>query len=187
VQAGDALFALEKENETAARQEALERTRSAQARLANLAATRRPPELAASQAQIDQADAVRKYLAQQSARYTELERAGFISRARLDELLSLLDRQAAEVAERAAQARLAHQSIGRDQELAPARADIDAARAVLAQAQWKLDQKAQRAPAAGLHDPARLAVGGPHHPREPRFRRPHVWRAPAAGGGRRVA
>ncbi|HYL18486.1 MAG TPA: hypothetical protein VEV20_07380 [Burkholderiales bacterium] len=41
--AGDALFALEKENETAARQEAMERMRSAQARLANLSATRRPP------------------------------------------------------------------------------------------------------------------------------------------------
>jgi HlyD family secretion protein len=150
VQAGDTLFALEKENETAARQEAIERVRSAQARLANLSATRRPPELAASEAQMDQAEAVRKYLAQQSTRYTELERAGFISRARLDEMLSLLDQQAAEVAARSAQARLAHQSIGRDQELAAARADIDAARAVLAQAQWKLDQKAQRAPAAGL-------------------------------------
>jgi HlyD family secretion protein len=153
VRAGDALFALEKENETAARQEALERLRSAQAGLANLTGTRRPPEVAASRAQVAQAEAMRKYLAQQSRRYTELERVGFISRERLDELLAQLDQQAAAVAEREAQARLARESIGRNQELSAAKADIDAARAVLAQAQWKLDQKAQRAPAAGLvHD-----------------------------------
>jgi HlyD family secretion protein len=150
VRAGDALFALEKENETAARQQAVEQMRSAQARLANLSGARRPPELAASQAQVAQADAVRKYLAQQTKRYNELERVGFISRERLDELLAQLDQQAAAVAEREAQARLAHESIGRDQELSAAKADIDAARAVLAQAQWRLDQKAQRAPAAGL-------------------------------------
>jgi HlyD family secretion protein len=150
VQAGDALFALEKENETAARQQALDQMRSAQARLANLSGARRPPEVAASQAQVAQAEAMRRYLAQQSRRYTELERVGFISRERLDELLAQLDQQAAAVAEREAQARLAHESIGRNQELSAAKADIDAARAVLAQAQWKLDQKAQRAPATGL-------------------------------------
>jgi HlyD family secretion protein len=150
---GDPLFVLERESEAAARREAQDRMRSAQAWLANLSAGRRPPEIAASRAQIEQAASMREYFAEQSRRAKELEQAGFISKARLDEALALLEQQAAAVAEREAQAKLARESIGRPQELAAARADLEAARAVLAQAQWKLDQKVQGAPVAGLvHD-----------------------------------
>ncbi len=149
-QAGDPLFVLEREAEAAARREAQNRLASAEARLANLAGARRPPEIAASRAQIEQAASMRKYLAQESKRSEELERAGFISQSRRDEILAQLEQQAAAVAEREAQAKLAQQSIGRPQELATARADLAAARAVLEQAKWKLDQKSQQAPVAGL-------------------------------------
>jgi HlyD family secretion protein len=149
-QMGDSLFVLEREAEAAAKREAQDRLASAQARLANLAGSRRPPEIAASRAQIEQAASMQKYLAQQAQRYAELERAGFISKARLEELLALLEQQAAAVAEREAQAKLAHESIGRPQELEAARAELAAARAVLAQAKWKVDQKSQQAPVSGL-------------------------------------
>jgi hypothetical protein len=70
---------LEWESEAAAKREGQDRLRSAQARLANLSDARRAPEIAATQARIEQAASLRKYLAQQSKRFTELERAGFIS------------------------------------------------------------------------------------------------------------
>src|SRR5450830_832994 len=57
VKAGDPLFTLEQENEAAARREAEERLRNAEAQLANLKKSKRPPEIDAVRAQLDQARA----------------------------------------------------------------------------------------------------------------------------------
>ena len=58
IEAGAPLFALEQENEKASRREAEERVRNAEAKLANIAAGRRKPEIDAIQAQ--EAQAVRR-------------------------------------------------------------------------------------------------------------------------------
>ena len=57
VRAGDPLFTLEQENETAARREAEERLRNADAQLANLRKSKRQPEIDAVRAQLEQARA----------------------------------------------------------------------------------------------------------------------------------
>lgn len=82
---GDALFALEQGNEIAARREAADRLRSAQARLANLRAGYRPEQLAELQAQAREVAAARALSASQLERDRQLFRQKFISKARLDE------------------------------------------------------------------------------------------------------
>src|SRR5512143_502314 len=52
------------------------------------------------------------------------------------------ERDIARVAESEAQIRLARMAIGRDKEIAAAQADVEAARAVLAQSDWRLAQRA---------------------------------------------
>ncbi|MBI1396426.1 MAG: HlyD family efflux transporter periplasmic adaptor subunit [Betaproteobacteria bacterium] len=150
---GDALFALEQENELAAEQEARDRLRAAQERLANLHAAQRRPEVAALRAQADQAGASRRLSADQLRRDQALFAKGFISGAKLDESRANLARDEARVAEVQARLRLAHDSVGRPKEVAAARADAEAAQAVVDQAKWRLDQRAMRATAdARVHD-----------------------------------
>lgn len=153
VAAGAPLFALEQENEKAARREALERVRSADARHANLAASRRAPEVDAIRAQEAQAAASRRLSEQQLAQQEALYAKSYISRASLDAARASHERDIARVNETEAQLRLSRLSIGRDRELASARADIEAARAVLAQSDWRLSQRAMTAPVtARVHD-----------------------------------
>jgi HlyD family secretion protein len=150
---GDALFALEQGNEVAGRREAADRLRSAQARLDNLRAGYRPEQLAELQAQAREVAAARALSASQLERDRKLVRQKFISKARLDEAESAFRRDDARLAQINAQLRLAQSSVGRSDEVAAAKAEVDAARAVLAQADWRLGQRSVPAPATGLvHD-----------------------------------
>jgi HlyD family secretion protein len=146
---GAPLFALEQENEAAARREAEQRVQQADAQLANLEKGRRPDELAAIQAQQVQAQAALALSRANLARQEKLVAAGFVSHAGLDEARMALDRDAGHLAEVAAQLKVAHLA-ARPDELAAARADAQAARAALAQAQWRLGQKVVPAPVAGV-------------------------------------
>ena len=56
----------------------------------------------------------------------------------------------ARVKEIDAQAKTAMVSVGREQEISAARRDVEAARAVLAQSDWKVAQRSVVAPAAGI-------------------------------------
>ena len=147
------LFALEHESERAARHEAEERLRNAEARLANRETGRRAPEIEAIRAQNAQAAAARDLSTQQLRQQEKLFREGYISQARLDEARAAHERDIARVAETEAQMRGARLSLGRDKEIAAARAEVEAARAVLSQAEWRLEQRAVAAPAKALvHD-----------------------------------
>ena len=149
VKAGDALFTLERENEAAARQEAEERLRNAEAQLANLQKSRRPSEIEAVRAQLDQAAAALKLSQAQLKRSEQLVAQNFISKDKLDEARSAQERDRARVAQLTADlatSRLA----AREDEIKAARAAVAAAQATLAQADWKLGQKSATAPAAGL-------------------------------------
>jgi HlyD family secretion protein len=147
---GKPLFALEQEAERAARMEAQQRLKSAVARLENLRAGRRAPEIDALRAELKQAQVARELSAKNLSREEELVRSGATSRARYDDARSALERDKARVAEVAAQLKNAQMPLGRESERQAAEGEVEAARAALAQAAWRLEQKSVAAPMAGL-------------------------------------
>jgi len=150
VEAGKPVYALEQEAERAARTEAEERMRSAQARAENLQAARRPPEIAALRESVNQAKAARALSRANLAREQELFRKGFSPRARLDDARTAAERDAARVKEAEAQLNNAQMPVGRDDERKAAEGELEAAKAALAQAAWRLEQKSVAAPVSGL-------------------------------------
>jgi HlyD family secretion protein len=150
VEAGAPLFALEQENEKAARLEAQQRVGNSQAKLANLETGRRSQEIEAIRAQLRQAEAARTLSAEQLAQQERLYATKFVSKAAFDAVRTAHQRDVAQVAEVTAQLANARQSIGREQEIAAAQADVQAQRAVLAQSDWRLAQRAVQAPARAL-------------------------------------
>ncbi|HXF65820.1 MAG TPA: biotin/lipoyl-binding protein, partial [Burkholderiales bacterium] len=125
VRAGDPLFTLEQESEAAARREAEERLKNAQAQLDNLRKGRRPTEIDAIEAQLAQARATLELSAAQLKRTEELVARNFVSRERLDEVRAAHARDTARVAELEAQlatARLA----ARPDEIRAAQAGVEA-------------------------------------------------------------
>jgi len=149
VKAGDALFALEKENESAARREAEEHLRQAEAQYKNLLTGKRPEEIDAIRAQLAQAEAGLKLSAVNLARQEQLVRDNFVSKDKTDEARSGRDRDHARVNELKAQL-AAGRLAARPDEIMAAQAAVAAARQALAQADWRLEQKSLRAPQDAL-------------------------------------
>jgi HlyD family secretion protein len=142
---GAPAFALEQESERAARLDAQAHLARAEATLADLRKGRRPDEIAVARAQLAQAQAALRLSQAAIAREGKLLAARFISPARLDELQSAVQRDAGRVRETQAQLRVA--TLGaRSDELAAAQQDVTSARAQLAQADWRVQQKSQLAP-----------------------------------------
>jgi HlyD family secretion protein len=143
------LFALESEQERAARAEAQAQVAKAQASLANLEKGRRPPEIAAASAQLEQAKASLTQSEADYARTQKLVAEKFLPPQRLDDAIAARNRDRARVAELNAQLQVARMP-ARSDEIEAARAELKAAGDALTQAQWRIDQKTQVAPAAGL-------------------------------------
>ncbi len=152
------LFALEAENEQAARLEAEALLARANAQLANTAKGKRSDEIAVIQAQISQARAQAKLNAAELAREEQLVKQGFVSAARSDNLRAAQAQSSARLDELEAQLRVA-QLPARVDERAAAAADTDAARQSLRQAAWREAQKSRTAPAAGLVTDTFFRVG----------------------------
>jgi len=153
VEQGANLFELDRISEEAGRSEAAGRLRTAQERLANLRSGRRPAEIDATAAQTEQARATRELSQLQFKQQEKLFDAGFISQAQLDIARANVERDLSRVSEAEAQNRVALQSLGREAEIRAALAEVDAARAALAQAAWRQAQRAGSAPAAAMvHD-----------------------------------
>jgi HlyD family secretion protein len=151
--AGKPLFGLEQESERAARAEAEQRLKSAEARRDNLQVGRRAPEIEALRAEVVQARAALELATSQLRQQEKLFKEGFNSQARLDEAKSAHARDASRLVEAEAQLRNAQQPVGRDAERKGAESEVKAAQAQLAQAAWRLEQKSVAAPANGLvHD-----------------------------------
>jgi HlyD family secretion protein len=150
VATGDPVFALEQEGERAARLEAEQRVKSAQARLQNLEAAARTPQIQASRAELEQARAALELSASQLAQQEKLFREGFNSRARVDEARTAHARDLARVRAAEAQLKNVQQPLGREAERRAAESEVAAARAALAQAAWRLEQKSVAAPVGGL-------------------------------------
>jgi HlyD family secretion protein len=143
------LFTLESEQERAARAEAESRVRQAQATLANLEKGRRPPEIAAVRAQLAQAQASLRQSEADLVRTQKLVADKFLPPQKRDESIATRDRDRARVAELSQQVQIASLP-ARSDEIAAANAEVKAATDALAQAQWRVAQKSQVAPAAGL-------------------------------------
>ena len=152
VAAGAPMFALERENEVAARNQAEQQLQAAEARLANLKTGKRPSEVETVAEQLRQATAARELSAANLRRQQQLAASGFVSNAALDDARTQLERDEAQVASLKASVATVRLP-ARTDEIRAAEAEARAARDVLAQADWRLAQRAVAAPEAGLvHD-----------------------------------
>ena len=149
VGSGAPVFTLEATEEKAEQHQAQQQLAAAAAQLADLQTGKRPPEIAVIRAQLLQAQAAAGKSAQQRERDAAQYRAGGISREQLEATLAQATSDAAHVSELQSQLDVARLP-GREQQLRVQENQVQAARAVLAQADWRVDQKSIAAPAAGL-------------------------------------
>jgi HlyD family secretion protein len=148
VAAGAPLFALEAENENAARREAEEGLKRAQAQLEDLRKGKRVTEIDSVRAQLAQAEAAAQLSAKEYARQLDLVSKGFVSQQAADAAKAARDRDHNRVVE--LQNDLATTRAGaRPDEIRAAEAQAAAAREALAQADWRLRQKTVASSVAG--------------------------------------
>ncbi len=144
-----ALFTLESTDEAAARQQAARQLQAAEAQLADLQTGKRPVELDVTRAQLAQAIASDRQSTAQYVRDQEQFKVGGISQEQLEQSRALQQSNGARVRE--LQSQLASNRLPARSEQIRAQAEqVEAARAALAQADWKLAQKAQASPKPGL-------------------------------------
>jgi HlyD family secretion protein len=141
-------FALESVDETAALKQAEQQLAAARAQLADLQTGKRPPEVDVTKAQLAQAVANARKAALQLTRDEAQYRVGGIPKGQLDDSRASADAAAAQVRELSHEIDVARLP-GRTQQIDAQSAQVAAAQAAVAQAQWKLDQKRVNAPAQG--------------------------------------
>jgi HlyD family secretion protein len=146
---GAPLFTLEATEEKAAQHQAQQQLAAAEAQLADLETGKRAPEVAVVQAQLAQAQAAAQRSTLQRERDEAQYRAGGISREQLEASLAQARSDAAHVSELESQLEVARLP-GRAQQLKAQARQVQAARAVLDQADWKVGEKSVAAPKAGL-------------------------------------
>lgn len=149
VASGAPLFALEADDERAARQQAAEQVRAAESQLADLQTGKRVPEVDVSRAQLAQAQAASVRSAAQRKRDEAQYAIGGIALALLEESRATAASDAARVRELQRDIDVARLP-GRAAQRAAQQAQVAAARAALAQAEWKLSRKTVGATQAGL-------------------------------------
>lgn len=149
VETGAALFSLEAENESAARREAEEGLKRAQAQLEDLRKGKRETEIDAARAQLAQAEAASLLSTKEYARQLDLVSKGFVSQQAADAAKAARDRDHNRVVE--LQNDLATTRAGaRPDEIRAAEAQAAAAREALAQADWRLKQKSVASSVTGI-------------------------------------
>ena len=148
VEPGAKLFALEAENEDAARREAQERLRKAAAVVEDLRKGKRPTEIASVNAQLSQAEVAARLSERDWQRQLDLVSKGFVSQSRADEAKAARDSDRMKVQQLQNDVATA-QSGTRPDEIRAAEAEAAAAKESLAQADWKLRQKSVTATVSG--------------------------------------
>jgi HlyD family secretion protein len=149
VAAATPLFELDRASEQPGRDDAAARLASAEAHLADLRKGKRPSELASIEAQLAQAQAMLELAEAELNRRERLVASNVASREAVDQARAAYQRDKARVAELQAELKTAHLGARAD-EIQAAEAEVTAARAQLAQAEWRLDQMSQAAPQAGV-------------------------------------
>lgn len=149
VDAGAPLFEQDAIAETAARDEAASRLAQAESQLTNLEQGGRAADLDAADAAVREARSAFELARSDLARTEQLAAEGAAPQQRLDQARSTEQQTAARL--RSAQARLQNLRIpmGRAEEIRAQRASTEAARAALASAEWRLQQRRATAPSAG--------------------------------------
>ena len=149
IAAGAPLFQLDRASEQPARDDAAARLARAKANLANLGKGMRPSEIDSLEAQLAQAKAMLELSEVALQRREQLVETRAVSREAVDEARATNDRNKARVAE--LQAELETARLGaRADEIEAAEAEVTAARAQLAQAEWRLGELSQAAPQGGV-------------------------------------
>jgi HlyD family secretion protein len=149
VAAGAPMFALESVLEQAAQRRAQHQLDAALAQLEDLKTGKRPPEVGVINEQLAAAEAAARKSASQRERDEIQYRAGGISQEQLQATRAQADADAAKVRELQHQVQVARLP-GREQQLRAQNEQVEAARAAVSEANWKLDQKTMAAPRAGL-------------------------------------
>ena len=152
VKAGQLLFALERQSETAAVDQAERNLAQAKAQLEDLDKGKRPSEIESLEAQISRAKADLKLSEAELTRREKLGGSEVISKEELDQARAQRDADQAQVNQSTADLATAKLG-GRDDAIRAAQAAVDSQQAALDKAKWSVDQKQQFAPAAGaVHD-----------------------------------
>lgn len=149
VVANQPLFVLEQTQERAEREQTQAQLAHAESQWQDLLKGKRPPELDTVRAQLAQAEASLAQSQAQFHRDQTLVARNFISHQQLDNSRAAYLRDRAQVDGLNSQLKVAKLAARPDQ-IAAAKHDVEAAKEALAQADWKLAQKSQRAPSVAL-------------------------------------
>ena len=150
VKGGDVLFTLEHAAETAALEQAKAQAEHSDATLADLLKAKRQPELDVLVAQREQAQAALRLATITYERDVKQLSSKAVSQATVDTDKSTLDQAKGHLDESEAALATGRLSVGRDDAIRAAQADVIAGQAARAQAQWRLDQKRVVAPAGAF-------------------------------------
>ena len=158
VEQGARLFALESENEAAAREEAAARLSGAQAQLDDISKGKRGEEIAVAKAQLVQAQSQALLARNELERQQQLLAQGFVAKAHVDDAATALRLAQARV-EELAKALGVSRLPGRSDQRRASAAAADAAQQALRQTAWRADQKQQIAPLGALVADVLFQVG----------------------------
>ncbi len=149
MKADEPLFELEDTPQIAARDEAAQRLAQARASLEDLTKGKRPSEIEAVAAQLQQARAALELAEKEFFRQEGLIHDDATTPQELDRARSTRDQARQQVAQLEAELKTAELGARSDQ-IAAAQANVRALEAALAKAQWDLSQTRQASPQAGL-------------------------------------
>ena len=147
---GAPLFAQDDTQERAAVDQAVRLLRQAKEQLANLNSSAKPTEIAAAEANLLDAEASRDKIAADLARNQALLKTGAATAQIVDQETADLRSANAKIAAMQAQLDQLKGPLGRASEIEAQTDAVDATRAALAQAKWRLDQRSVVAPAGGM-------------------------------------
>jgi HlyD family secretion protein len=140
VTAGQLLFRLDSDEQRAMRDDAQAGLARARSELADLEKGERPEEIAAMEAQLEQAQANLTFAEQELVRQQKLINSPVFNKRNLERAQSEADLNRARVAELQRDIAVAKMPARQDR-IDAARAAVEAAQAALRQAQWQLDQR----------------------------------------------
>jgi HlyD family secretion protein len=148
VQAGQPLFTLESDAERAARDQAAAELAEAESDLTDLQKGDRPEDLAIIQAQLDHARASLALSVPRLARREKMVKGNIVGEEELDEAKSAILQDRGNIAEY--EARLVEAKLpARIDKIAAQERLVAARKATLADAEWRLSRRLEKAPAAG--------------------------------------
>ncbi len=148
VKAGETLYTLENTPQQAARDEAAQRLSQARASLEDLRKGKRPEEIEAVEAQLQQARAALALAEKEFGRQEELLLSGATTAQEHDRTRSARDQNRQRVMQLEAELKTAQLGARADQ-ITAAQANVQALEAALARAEWELAQTCLEAPQAG--------------------------------------